>query len=141
MAHGPLVSFYLFRQQNEYLPWLFFKIGTNTQVADRVLDDDKLSTEFTFSPASFLEYRVARYLLNGTFLGVSTAKGGRLQLCSDTTSRLDAAYTFGTYYEQTVRLIKHENMTVSMKWSGIVRNISIKSREGISWGLHTTFWE
>nr|XP_022342617.1 meckelin-like [Crassostrea virginica] len=87
--------------QNEYLPWLFFKIGPNTQVADRVLDDDKLSTEFTFSPASFLEYRVARYLLNGTFLGVSTAKGGHLQLCSDTTSRLDAAYTFGTYYEQT----------------------------------------
>jgi hypothetical protein len=72
------------------------------QEGDRILDDDKLTTEYTFSPPSYIQYRVARYTLNGTYLGISNVTDGRLQLCSDTTSRLNAAYTFGTYYEQSV---------------------------------------
>ncbi|XP_062619193.1 meckelin-like [Saccostrea cucullata] len=81
---------------NAYLPVLYY-----SQEGDRILDDDSLTTEYTFSPVSYLEYRVGRYTLNGTYLGTSEVKGGRLQLCSDTTSRLNAAYTFGTYYEQS----------------------------------------
>lgn len=98
---GTTTTCNLYRQilddsQKKYLPWLYY-----SQEGNRVLDDDKLTTEYTFSPASLLEYRVGRYTLNGTYLGISPVTGGLLQLCSDTTSRLNAAYTFGTYYEQT----------------------------------------
>lgn len=97
--------FVIFNYRNSFLPWIYYtENGLKFQEGDRILDDDKLTTEYTFSPVSSLEYRVARYTLNGTYLGISNVTDGRLQLCSDTTSRLNAAYTFGTYYEQSVSL-------------------------------------
>lgn len=103
-------NFLYFFFRKDYIPWLYY-----SQEGNRVLDDDKLTTEYTFSPASLLEYRVGRYTLNGTYLGISPVTGGLLQLCSDTTSRLNAAYTFGTYYEQTVRFFLSKEIFYKFK--------------------------
>ena len=71
---------------------------------DDVLRDDSLQTQYTFSPESRLEYRLGRYSLDGQFLGLTTAQNGRIQLCTDTTDKLDAAFIFGTTYSQSVSI-------------------------------------
>jgi len=47
--------------------------------------------------------QVAMYTLNGTYLGLHDVRNGRLQLCTDTQKKLNAAWTFGTSYAQTVK--------------------------------------
>lgn len=69
---------------------------------DDVLRTDVLTVQYTFSPASYLDYRMARYSLDGEYLGLSNVFNGRIQLCPDTSEKLNAAFTFGTYYSQSV---------------------------------------
>ena len=64
--------------------------------------DDYLQTQYTFDPRSNLEYRIAKYSLDGSYNGISDVFNGKLQLCSDASPRLNAAYVFGTYYTQSV---------------------------------------
>ena len=71
--------------------------------------DDYLQTQYTFDPRSNLEYRIAKYSLDGSYNGISDVFNGKLQLCSDASPRLNAAYVFGTYYTQSV-----SNTIVSM---------------------------
>ena len=47
-----------------------------------------------------LSLQVARYAMNGTFLGLVDVKGGDLQFCKASQSILDAAFVFGTTYER-----------------------------------------
>lgn len=69
---------------------------------DDVLRTDVLTVQYTFSPVSYLDYRMARYSLDGEYLGLSNVFNGRIQLCPDTSEKLNAAFTFGTYYSQSV---------------------------------------
>ena len=48
-------------------------------------------------------WKVARYTMNGTFLGLTDLEGGDLQFCKASESVLDAAFIFGTTYEREVR--------------------------------------
>ena len=49
-----------------------------------------------------LTLQVAVYTLNGTYLGLRPVGGGTIQLCPDTNERLNAAWSFGTAYSQSV---------------------------------------
>lgn len=69
-----------------------------------ILLTDVLQVQYTFSPVSYLDYRMARYSLEGEYLGLSNVLNGRIQLCPDTSEKLNAAFTFGTYYSQTVSM-------------------------------------
>ena len=90
-----------FRPPN--FPWLYYfsAAGEKLSGAD-VLFDDYLQTQYTFDPRSNLEYRIAKYSLDGSYGGISNVFNGKLQLCSDASPRLNAAYVFGTYYTQSV---------------------------------------
>ncbi|XP_021355740.1 meckelin-like [Mizuhopecten yessoensis] len=81
----------------ESLPMLYYEEGNG----DRILEDTSQTTVYTFNPVSYLNFQVARYSIDGKFLGISPVTNGLLQLCTDTTKKLDAAYTFGTYYSQS----------------------------------------
>ena len=97
----------------ENIPWLYYFANSGERVdGNDVLRDEYLKTQYTFSPESRIEYRVARYNLNGEYIGLSTVQNGRIQICADTTKRLNAAYVFGTTYTQTVRYY--------FEWNGIV---------------------
>lgn len=85
-----------FRPEN--MPWLYY-LGEG----DDILTDDGIATEFTF-PDSTLDFVLAKYSLNGTFIEFMPVTGGALQLCENTRSILDAAYLFGTTYKQEVRM-------------------------------------
>ena len=50
----------------------------------------------------YIKILAARYSIKGDFLGISSVLGGGIQLCSDTKTRLNAAYVFGTYYSHSV---------------------------------------
>ncbi|XP_064610907.1 meckelin-like [Liolophura sinensis] len=74
---------------------------------DDVISDNLMTTKFTFvqsSENSKLRFRVAQYALNGEFLGLTDVLSGVMQLCAGTDKRLDAAFTFGTYYTQSCEL-------------------------------------
>ena len=92
-----------FRPPN--VPWLYYFSAAGEKLSgDDVLRDTYLQTRYTFDPRSNLEYRVARYSLDGSYLGIDNVFNGRLQLCADSSPRLNAAYVFGTTYSQSVRL-------------------------------------
>ncbi|CAH1779425.1 unnamed protein product, partial [Owenia fusiformis] len=81
------------------MPWLYY-LDSNTEIT---LDDTSISTVYEFNSqdsVSKLKIKAARYTVNGTFLGISDVTGGMLQLCKDSTEKMDAAYTFGTTYSQ-----------------------------------------
>ncbi|XP_074646221.1 meckelin-like isoform X2 [Tubulanus polymorphus] len=85
------------------MPWLYYQ----EQDAGQVLTETKITTKFTFNgPAetSNLNFRLAQYSLNGTFLGFTPATGGKLQLCKGSFSEMDSAYQFGTSYSKTCSL-------------------------------------
>ncbi|XP_076112599.1 meckelin-like [Mytilus galloprovincialis] len=85
-----------------FLPDMYFtRDGLVAQDGDRVLDDESITTTYTFDPPMNIKILAASYTQNGEFLGIDSVLGGKIQLCSDTTTRLNAAFVFGTYYSHS----------------------------------------
>jgi len=78
------------------LPWLYYEAN-----ADAVLTDESLNTGYKF-PNSTLDLFAAVFYPNGSFVSYRPVTGGLLQLCKNSDTFLDAAYVFGTTYEQSV---------------------------------------
>uniref|UniRef100_A0A287ABM3 Transmembrane protein 67 n=1 Tax=Sus scrofa TaxID=9823 RepID=A0A287ABM3_PIG len=92
-----------FWRQN--LPWLFF--GDQLGLAPQVLSTIPLPTNFSFkgeNQNTKLKFVAASYDVRGNFLKWQTLEGGVLQLCPDTETRLNAAYSFGTTYQQNCEI-------------------------------------
>ena len=79
------------------MPWLYYTRGN----APLTLTDDGIPTQFSF-PDDVMNFRVHAYSLDGTHLGYYNVTNGLLQLCKNTQRYLNAAYTFGVTYLQTV---------------------------------------
>ena len=84
------------------MPWLYYTRGS----APSALTDDGIPTQFSF-PDDVINFRVHAYFLNGTLLGLYNVTNGLLQLCKQTQGYLNAAYTFGVTYLQTVSPVSH----------------------------------
>ncbi|XP_057592336.1 meckelin isoform X3 [Hippopotamus amphibius kiboko] len=92
-----------FWRQN--LPWLFY--GDQLGLAPQVLSTTPLPTNFSFkgeNQNTKLKFIAASYDVRGNFLKWQTLEGGVLQLCPDTETRLNAAYSFGTTYRQNCEI-------------------------------------
>ncbi|XP_021118293.1 meckelin isoform X2 [Heterocephalus glaber] len=92
-----------FWRQN--LPWLFY--GDQSGLAPQILNSRPLPTNFSFkrqSQNTELKFVAASYDIRGNFLKWQTLEGGVLQLCPDTEARLNAAYSFGTTYQQNCEI-------------------------------------
>uniref|UniRef100_H0WLV8 Transmembrane protein 67 n=1 Tax=Otolemur garnettii TaxID=30611 RepID=H0WLV8_OTOGA len=92
-----------FWRQN--LPWLFY--GDQLGLAPQVLSAIPFSTNFSFkgeNQNTKLKFVAASYDIRGNFLKWQTLEGGVLQLCPDTETRLNAAYSFGTTYQQNCKI-------------------------------------
>lgn len=89
-----------FWRQN--LPWLFY--GDQPGLAPQILGTTPLPTNFSFKGQNQLNFVAASYDIRGNFIKWQTLEGGVLQLCPDTETRLDAAYSFGTTYQQTCEI-------------------------------------
>ncbi|XP_036292398.1 meckelin isoform X1 [Pipistrellus kuhlii] len=88
-----------FWKQN--LPWLFY--GYQLGLAPQVLSTTPFPSNFSFkgqNQNTQMKFVAASYDVRGNFLKWQTLKGGILQLCPDTETRLNAAYSFGTTYQQ-----------------------------------------
>ncbi|XP_066570167.1 meckelin isoform X2 [Amia ocellicauda] len=55
----------------------------------------------TFQRNTKINFKVVKFDASGHFLGWEDVTGGTLQLCPDTQKRLNAAYLFGTTYQQS----------------------------------------
>uniref|UniRef100_A0A8C6X5E6 Transmembrane protein 67 n=1 Tax=Naja naja TaxID=35670 RepID=A0A8C6X5E6_NAJNA len=88
---GTVHSISFWRQS---LPWLFY--GDQPGLASQILDGTEFPTSFTFKEKD----EVASYDATGNFLKWQHLEDGLLQLCPDTLIRLNAAYKFGTTYQQ-----------------------------------------
>ncbi|XP_030437699.1 meckelin-like isoform X5 [Gopherus evgoodei] len=55
----------------------------------------------SFGKNSKINFKLVKYDARGNFLGWEDVTGGTLQLCADCQSVLDAAYSFGTSYQQS----------------------------------------
>ncbi|KAM6171620.1 meckelin isoform 1-T1 [Erethizon dorsatum] len=92
-----------FWRQN--LPWLFY--GDQSGLAPQILSSTPLPTNFSFkgqNQNTKLKFVAASYDIRGNFLKWQTLEGGVLQLCPDTEERLNAAYSFGTTYQQSCEI-------------------------------------
>ncbi|XP_008574634.1 PREDICTED: meckelin [Galeopterus variegatus] len=92
-----------FWRQN--LPWLFY--GDQLGLAPQILSTTPLPTNFSFKEQNQntkLKFVAASYDIRGNFLKWQTLEGGVLQLCPDTDIRLNAAYSFGTTYQQNCEI-------------------------------------
>ncbi|KAK6185155.1 hypothetical protein SNE40_007450 [Patella caerulea] len=69
--------------------------------AEDIIYNDGIPTSYTFTPQMFIKFKVARYSLEGNFLGFSDVTGGVLQLCENNENILNAAYVFGTVYSKS----------------------------------------
>ena len=49
-----------------------------------------------------IPFKLAKFTVNGTFLGYVDVTNGQLQLCKNSQAIMDAAYIFGTTYKQQV---------------------------------------
>ncbi|KAM4688916.1 meckelin [Discoglossus pictus] len=86
-----------------HLPWLYY--GDQPGLASRILTTSAFPTTYSFKASdqqkdTKLQFVAALYDLRGNFLKWKGLNGGLLQLCPDIDSRLDAAFSFGTTYEQ-----------------------------------------
>uniref|UniRef100_A0A8C2I976 Transmembrane protein 67 n=1 Tax=Cyprinus carpio TaxID=7962 RepID=A0A8C2I976_CYPCA len=79
------------------LPWLYY--GDQLGLASRILQNEPLPVGFSFKGAQKL--RAAVYSVRGEFLRWESVGGGNLQLCPDSPSRQQSAFTFGTAYKQS----------------------------------------
>uniref|UniRef100_A0A2K6GEA5 Transmembrane protein 67 n=1 Tax=Propithecus coquereli TaxID=379532 RepID=A0A2K6GEA5_PROCO len=92
-----------FWRQN--LPWLFY--GDQLGLAPQILTTTPLPTNFSFkgeNQNTKLKFVAASYDIRGHFLKWQTLEGGILQLCPDTETRLNAAFSFGTTYQQNCEI-------------------------------------
>ncbi|XP_064195930.1 meckelin isoform X1 [Anguilla rostrata] len=83
------------------LPWLYY--GDQPGLASRALRTEALPVRFSFKGANKntnVNFVAAVYNARGDFLKWETVGEGNLQLCPDTATRMRAAYTFGTAYQQ-----------------------------------------
>uniref|UniRef100_A0A8C6FF93 Transmembrane protein 67 n=1 Tax=Moschus moschiferus TaxID=68415 RepID=A0A8C6FF93_MOSMO len=101
-ALGTVHSVSFWRQN---LPWLFY--GDQLGLAPQILSTAPLPTNFSFkgeNQNTKLKFVAASYDVKGNFLKWQTLEGGVLQLCPDTETRLNAAYSFGTTYQQSCEI-------------------------------------
>ncbi|KAM9689582.1 meckelin isoform 1-T1 [Dama dama] len=102
-ALGTVHSVSFWRQN---LPWLFY--GDQLGLAPQILSTTPLPTNFSFKGENQqntkLKFVAASYDVRGNFLKWQTLEGGVLQLCPDTETRLNAAYSFGTTYQQSCEI-------------------------------------
>ncbi|XP_070659010.1 meckelin isoform X5 [Bos indicus] len=102
-ALGTVHSVSFWRQN---LPWLFY--GDQLGLAPQILSTTPLPTNFSFKgenqQSTKLKFIAASYDVRGNFLKWQTLEGGILQLCPDTETRLNAAYSFGTTYQQSCEI-------------------------------------
>ncbi|XP_029928029.1 meckelin isoform X2 [Myripristis murdjan] len=95
------------------LPWLFY--GDQPGLASRVLQTDPLTTGFSFKGSNKnidIKLRAAVYNARGEFLRWDKIGGGYLQLCPDTATRQQAAFYFGTAYQEKCDLSVAELLRV-----------------------------
>uniref|UniRef100_UPI00398E4F66 meckelin-like n=1 Tax=Pristiophorus japonicus TaxID=55135 RepID=UPI00398E4F66 len=79
-----------------YLPKLFY-VDTNIAASLGQTAPKGLS----FQKDSQISLKIVKYDAGGNFLGWEDVSGGTLQLCLDTQTLLDAAYRFGSSYDQS----------------------------------------
>ncbi|XP_009901246.2 meckelin [Dryobates pubescens] len=87
------------------LPWLYY--GDQPGLASQVLEANHFPAVFTFKGTDKdvkLQFIAASFDAAGNFLKWQSLEGGILQLCPDTQTRLDAAYAFGTTYQQSCKI-------------------------------------
>ncbi|XP_068789138.1 meckelin isoform X2 [Struthio camelus] len=87
------------------LPWLYY--GDQPGLASQVLEKTHFPTSFSFKGANKvikLQFIAASFDAAGNFLKWQSLEGGVLQLCPDTQTKLNAAYMFGTTYEQNCKI-------------------------------------
>uniref|UniRef100_A0A8C5IRD6 Transmembrane protein 67 n=1 Tax=Junco hyemalis TaxID=40217 RepID=A0A8C5IRD6_JUNHY len=84
------------------LPWLYY--GDQPGLASQVLEKNHFPTTFTFKGTDKLKFIAASFDAAGNFLKWQNLEGGLLQLCPDTQTKLNAAYIFGTTYQQNCRI-------------------------------------
>ncbi|KAG9478738.1 hypothetical protein GDO78_012415 [Eleutherodactylus coqui] len=81
------------------VPWLYY--DDQPGLAARVLTAFPFPENFSFKARNTnIKFLAALYDVRGKFLGWRSLNGGLLQLCPDIAKRLDAAFIFGTTYEQ-----------------------------------------
>lgn len=90
------------------MPWLFYE-----DTPDSILKDTRITTKYKF-PNDQLKLRAAVYMANGTFVGLEDLTGGVIQLCKSSEDIMNAAYIFGTTYEQTVCAVTSETILFIM---------------------------
>ncbi|XP_037236867.1 meckelin isoform X1 [Falco biarmicus] len=87
------------------LPWLYY--GDQPGLASQVLETNNFPTIFSFKGTDKdvkLQFIAASFDAAGNFLKWQSLEGGILQLCPDTQTKLNAAYTFGTTYQQSCKI-------------------------------------
>ncbi|KAM9387053.1 meckelin [Phaethornis superciliosus] len=92
-----------FWRQN--LPWLYY--GDQPGLASQVLEANNFPTVFSFKRTDKdvkLKFIAASFDATGKFLKWQNLEGGILQLCPDTQAKLNAAYAFGTTYQQSCQV-------------------------------------
>ncbi|XP_061852020.1 meckelin isoform X2 [Colius striatus] len=87
------------------LPWLYY--GDQPGLASQVLEANHFPTVFSFKGTDKdvkLQFIAASFDAAGNFLKWQSLEGGILQLCPDTQTKLNAAYAFGTTYQQNCKV-------------------------------------
>ncbi|KAM5156696.1 meckelin [Mantella aurantiaca] len=89
------------------IPWLYY--DDQPGLAVRVLTASSFPENFSFKRGeqaqnTKLAFLAAVYDVRGKFIAWKSLHRGLLQLCPDTSKRLDAAYDFGTTYDQNCEL-------------------------------------
>ncbi|XP_037984807.1 meckelin isoform X2 [Motacilla alba alba] len=87
------------------LPWLYY--GDQPGLASQMLEKNHFPTTFTFKGTDKdvkLKFIAASFDAAGNFLKWQSLEGGLLQLCPDTQTKLNAAYVFGTTYQQNCKI-------------------------------------
>uniref|UniRef100_A0A8C9X1H5 Transmembrane protein 67 n=1 Tax=Sander lucioperca TaxID=283035 RepID=A0A8C9X1H5_SANLU len=88
------------------LPWLYY--GDEPGLASRVLQTDPVPIRFSFrgrNKNTDIKLLAAVYNVRGEFLRWEQVGGRNLQLCPETTTRQAAAFSFGTAYQESVKLL------------------------------------
>ncbi|XP_067651968.1 meckelin-like [Haliotis asinina] len=81
---------------NPVVPTLYY-----TDDPEDIVNNNDITTSYSFDPPMTMKFKVARYGLGGTFLGLEDITGGLIQLCENTETRLNAAFVFGTVYSSS----------------------------------------
>uniref|UniRef100_A0A8B9IZV2 Transmembrane protein 67 n=1 Tax=Amazona collaria TaxID=241587 RepID=A0A8B9IZV2_9PSIT len=84
------------------LPWLYY--GDRPGLASQVLEANNFPATFSFKGTDKLRFIAASFDAAGNFLKWQSLEGGILQLCPDTQTKLNAAYAFGTTYQQSCKI-------------------------------------